>query len=175
MVDFMARPRLPQQQELIRDVLRVTRVREDVERLLEHVISLQAKTVALAGAYGAKQTDLGVLMNVSRQRVGQLFDEVDTADLSQRVLEAQIGQVEEWPADVMGALATLAQADRDADVDETERAYRQLEIAYGSETAEKRRRGREAFLSSLEVDPEAATLVEERIKSARRTIAGQKA
>lgn len=170
----MARPQLPQQQELIRDVLRVTRVREDVERLLEHVISLQAKTVALAGAYGAKQTDLGVVMNVSRQRVGQLFDEVDTADLSQRALEAQIGQVEEWPADVMSALATLAQTDSDADADQQRRIYRQHEIAYGSETAAKRRRDRDAFLSSLAMDPEAAAFVEERMVSARRTIAGQK-
>lgn len=168
----MARPRLPQQQQLIQDVLHISLIRENVERLLTHVIAVQANAVALAGAYGAKQTDLGVVMGVSRQRISQLFDEVDTTGLTQRALEAQIHQVQEWPADVMSALWTLAHDGADDDVATRERERRRVAVAYGEEEAQRRYDARSAFLSSLPTDAEAAGHVSERMERARRIVAG---
>ncbi len=171
----MARPRLPQQQDLLVDVWTISKVREDVERLLEHVVRLQSEAVALAGAYGGKQADLATLAGVSRQRVGQLFDQVDITSVTKSSLEAQVRQVEEWPQDVMTALVQLARP-RDADDQEhRELLRRQTAIVYGQAEADRRHDARSKYLASISSAPDAAAQIADAAASARRKVFGHDA
>ncbi len=168
----MARTRLPQQQSLISDVWRISTVREDIELLLAHVVRLQSEAIALAAAYGAKHPELATLADVSRQRIGQLVDQVDITDLSATAIHRQVEQVEEWPADVMSALTRL---ERPGDWDDPERREllrRQTAIVHGQEEADRRHKARSDFLASLNTDPDRRARIDDDTASARRTIYG---
>lgn len=168
----MSRPRLPQQQGLLVDVWTISEVREDVERLLKHVVRLQSEAVALAGAYGGKQADLATLTGVSRQRIGQIFDQVDVPDLSKTALEAQIRQVDGWPQDVMTALTQLARPQYADDTEHRELLRRQTAIVYGQEEADRRHDARSAFLASASSDPKVTAQIADAAARARRAVFG---
>lgn len=168
----MARSRLPQHQDLLVDVWTISAVREDVERLLEHVVRLQSEAIALAAAYGAKQPELATLAKVSRQRIGQLVDQVDVSALSTTSIHRQVHQVEEWPQDVMGALRELAHPRDEDDHEAREVTRRQTAVVYGREEADRRHDGRSAFLASLAADAEARALLEQSAARARRKVFG---
>lgn len=168
----MARKRLPVQQDLLSAVWTITSVRENVERLLEHVIQLQSEAIALASAYGVRQSELATLTGQSRQRIGQRAEEVDVSELQLSVLRRQIDEVEGWPGDVMSALLTLAHpGDRD-DPDRRERQRQQTAVVYGQEEADKRHNARSDFLASLPERPEDRAAIAERTEQARRRVSG---
>jgi len=168
----MARKRLPVQQDLLSAVWTITGVRENVERLLQHVTQLQSESIALASAYGVKQPELATLTGQSRQRIGQRTEEVDVTDLQPSVLRRQIDEVEGWPGDVMSALFTLAHPGDEDDPDYRERLRQQTAVVYGQEEADKRHNARSNFLASLPSRPEDRAAIAEHTERARRRVSG---
>lgn len=168
----MARKRLPQQQDLLSAVWTLSSTREDVERLLAHIIEVQSEAIALAAAYGAKQSELATLTDLSRQRVGQIVDQVDITDLQPSEIARRSHSISEWPGDTMSALATLAHPADVDDVERRERERRKTAVVYGQEEADKRHNARSAFLASLATDPERRTEIIERLERAQRRLSG---
>lgn len=168
----MARTRLPFQQDLLTDVLRISRVREDVELLLEHIVRLQSETIALASAYGVRQNELATLAELSRQRIGQVADEVEVTGLHPAALRDQVDQVTEWPGDVMSALVTLHHGGDKDDPERRELQRKQIAVVYGQAEADKRHDARSAFLASLPTDPKRRAQIAEATERAQRRVFG---
>ena len=171
----MARKRLPQHQELLTAVWTVSDVREDIERLLAHVVRLQSEAAALASAYGATQPELATLARMSRQRIGQLVDGVDVSTLDLGSIRDQIRMVEGWPQDVMAALRTIADRPDVDDVERRELLRRQTAVVYGQAEADRRHEVRSAFLATLSSSPERRAEAAERVSRAERQIHGASA
>src|SRR5690606_11844505 len=104
----MARKRLPQAQDLLTAVWTLTSSREEVERLLAHIIQAQSEAIALAAAYGVTHPELATLTDLSRQRIGQIVDQVEINGLQSAEIGRKAHEIEERPGDVMSVLATLA-------------------------------------------------------------------
>lgn len=168
----MAKRRLPAQQQLLSDLLALTGVREDIERLLAHVVRVQAETISAAVAYGVKQTELADVAQLSRQRVGQIADEIDPTLLDLASLNRQAGQVEGWPGNVMSALAGLQFPSDQEDPARAETRYRQIAVVYGEDEARARADRRTAYLSSLPSKPEDQAMHEEQAQRNHRTVYG---
>ncbi len=147
----------------------ITQLREKVELLVAHVSRLQAETISAATAYGVKQTELAEVAQLSRQRIGQIADLVDATTLNTRSLNDQIHQVDQWPQDVMGALAGMAYLPEQEDPARAEASYRQIAVVYGEEEARKRAAAHARFLASVTSEPEAT---EERAQQLRRAVYG---
>lgn len=168
----MARKRLPQTQDLLSAVWALTNSREDVERLLAHIVQAQSEAIALAAAYGATHPELATLVDVSRQRIGQIVDQVDITGLQPSAISRQAHQIEEWPGDVMSALATLAHPADVDDVEYRERIHRKTAVVYGPDEADKRHAARSAFLAALPESPERRAEIAEHAERARRRLRG---
>lgn len=168
----MARKRLPQAQELLTAVWTLTSSRQDVERLLAHIVQAQSEAIALAAAYGVTHPELATLADVSRQRIGQIVDQVDFVDLEPSAIGRRAYDISEWPGDMMSALATLAHP---ADVDDPEyreKLRRQTAVVYGQDEADKRHNARSAFLASLPSRPADQAAITELTERARRRLSG---
>jgi len=168
----MARKRLPQAQDLLSAVWTLTKSRQDVERLLAHIVQAQSEAIALAAAYGATHPELATLVNVSRQRIGQIVDQVDIAGLQPSAISRQAYQIEEWPGDVMSALATLAHPADVDDVEYRDRIRRETAVVYGQAEADRRHDARSAVLASLSADPERRAEIAAHTERARHQISG---
>lgn len=171
-VTNMARKRLPQQQDLLSAVWTLSCTREDVERLLAHIVQVQSEAIALAAAYGAKQSELATLTDLSRQRVGQIVDQVDITDLRPSEISRRSHSISEWPSDTMSALATLAHPADVDDVERRERERRKTAVVYGQEEADRRHNARSAFLASLATDSERRAEIVQLLKRAQRRLSG---
>lgn len=169
----MARERLPLQQELLSNLLVITRTREDVEHLLEHVTRLQSEAIAVAAAYGISQTDLADVSLLSRQRVGQLVNATEASRVDIGALIDQIQQVDDHPQDVMGAVSTEAILASDVDVRDA-LVDRQIEVVYGPEESARRAGFRRKARQDAEHDPERRAAAEERARRRARAIFGNR-
>lgn len=172
LVDMVTKKRLPQQQDLVTDVWRISEVRERVERLLSHVTRVQAESIALAAAYGVKHPELAVLANVSRQRIGQLVDQVDITGLRPSEIRRQVDQVEGWPGDVMKGLDQLAHPADVDDIEHRELTRRKVAVVYGHEEADRRHAERSAALAALATDVQRQEDVRAMQEGAHRQVFG---
>jgi hypothetical protein len=168
----MARRRLPHQQDLLSNLLAISRVREDVELLLEHVTRLQSETVSLSVANGISQKDLADVAQLSRQRIGQLADAIDPTTLSAASLDGQIHQVDQWPQNVMNALVGTARSLEREDPARRAALRQQIAVVYGEEEAIKRDASLETARAALTSDPDRRAAYEEAARQRRRTIFG---
>ena len=168
----MARKRVPQAQDLLSAVWTLTSSREDVERLLAHIVQTQSKAIALAVAYGATHSELATLVDVSRQRIGQIVDQVDITGLRPSAISRQADQIGELPGDVMSALATLAHPADVDDIEYPERIRRKTAVVYGQDEADKRHAARSAFLDRLPASPERQAEIAAHTERARQRISG---
>lgn len=164
----MARRPLPYQQELLTNLLIITEVRARVEHLLEHVTRLQSESISLADAYGIKQADIADVVLLSRPRVGQIAAAVDPTEIAIASVTDQIHQVEEWPGDVMSALAEEVRQERLDDPEYRAAADAQIGVVYGAEEVARRAAGRERGRT----DPEWLGYREEAARRRQRTIYG---
>jgi hypothetical protein len=168
----MARRRLPHQQDLLSNLLTISRVREDVELLLGHVIRLQSETVSLSVANGISQKDLADVAQLSRQRIGQLADAIDPTTLSAALLDGQIHQVDQWPQNVMNALAGTAHATESDNPERRAARRQQITVVYGEEEAIKRDASLKSARAALTSDSHRRAAHEEAARQRRRTIFG---
>lgn len=168
----MARKRLPQAQDLLTAVWTLTSSREEVERLLAHIIQAQSEAIALAAAYGVTHPELATLTDLSRQRIGQIVDQVEINGLQSAEIGRKAHEIEEWPGDVMSALATLAHPADVDDVERRERLRRKTAVVYGQEEADKRHTARSAFLASLATDPDRRAEIAARTERAQHRLSG---
>lgn len=95
-------------------------------------LALQSEAVPLAAGFGATQRELATLAKVSRQRIGQLVDQVVASTLTTTSIQGQVHLVEEWPQDVMVALRELAHPRDEDDHEAREVTRRQTAVVYGA-------------------------------------------